>query len=371
VESCDARLTGRTVYDPAMPFRLGHRPALDGVRGLAILTVMGVHTGLPFPSGGFLSVDVFFVLSGFLITSVLVEEWQRTGSIRLGLFYIRRALRLLPGLAVLLVVLGLWSTTLPYPAMVVGVWRDMFFTFFYVANWALAFDAMNPMGLLGHAWTLAIEEQFYLLWPPVVLAATLREVSIRAFAVLVAVAIVVVALHRALMWDGGATMERMFFGFDTRCDTLLAGCLAALVARLPGRLSTPRRRQAGRVAGLAGTAVLSVLMVFAEREHDAMYLGGFTIVAVSAGLMLVYLVDNSRSALTRAFGMRPLAHAGHISYGLYLWHWPVFLTTMVMYPDWSVGKLNVTRFAITLVLAQLSSSLVEQPALSLKKRWKR
>lgn len=354
-----------------MPFRLGHRPALDGVRGLAILTVMGVHTGGPFLPGGFLSVDVFFVLSGFLITSVVVEERERSGTIRLGLFYIRRALRLIPGLMVLLAVLGLWSLTLPLRGMAVEVWREMLFTFFYVANWALAFDAMQAMGMLGHAWTLAMEEQFYLLWPPVVFAVMRRGIPPRSFALLVAAAIAAVAVHRALMWSSGATMQRMFFGFDTRCDALLAGCLAALTVRLPGRLSTPARRRAWRAAGLAGTAVLSLLMVFAVREHDAMFLGGYTVVALSAGLMLIHLVDHPASPLARAFAVRPLTHVGHISYGLYLWHWPVFLTFAVMAAGWGQLRLNLARFAVTFVLAQLSSTLVEQPCLKLKKRWER
>src|SRR5262249_37191326 len=121
---------------------------------------MLVHTGLPEAASGFLSVDVFFVLSGFLITSVLFEEWRKIGSIHLGHFYVRRALRLLPALGVLLATLGALSFTYPYPEFIRETRREIVFTFFYMTNWALALGAMPAMGPLGHGWTLAIEEQF-------------------------------------------------------------------------------------------------------------------------------------------------------------------------------------------------------------------
>jgi peptidoglycan/LPS O-acetylase OafA/YrhL len=350
-------------------FRLGHRPALDGVRGLAILTVMGVHTGGPFLEGGFLSVDLFFVLSGFLITSVLFEEWRRTGSVHLARFYARRALRLLPGLLVLLVFLALWSLSFPVASSAAEVRREIVYTFFYAANWALAFDAMSAMGFLGHAWTLAIEEQFYLAWPLMLLVMLKKGIARGGLALITAAIAVAAGLHRFAMWQDGASIERLFFGFDTRCDALLAGCLAALVATFPGRLATPLRRRLWRVAGLASTAVLAAMWVLASREQGYMYTWGFSLAAATSALLLIEIIDHPDSLLSKVFAWRPLVHVGHISYGLYLWHWPVFLTLALERPDWSTARLNLARFAVTFVLAQLSSSLVEQPSLRWKKRW--
>lgn len=351
-----------------MDFRLGYRPALDGVRGLAILTVMGVHTGGPFLEGGFLSVDLFFVLSGFLITSVLVEEWQRGGDIRLPRFYARRALRLLPGLVVLLATLALWAMSFP-PVAAAETRRQIAYTFFYVANWALAFDAMSPMGVLGHAWTLAIEEQFYFVWPVVLLTLLRRGLSLRALAATTATLATVAGLLRFAMWMGGASMERLFFGFDTRCDSLLAGCTAAFVVGMPGRLATPERRALWRAAGVVAVAGLAAAWVLAVREQGYMYAGGFSAVAALSAMLLIDVVDRPSSALARLLATRPFVHVGRISYGLYLWHWPVFLALLLANPEWPAARLNAARFAVTFVLAQLSSTLVEQPCLRWKRRW--
>jgi peptidoglycan/LPS O-acetylase OafA/YrhL len=181
-------------------------------------------------------VDVFFVLSGFLITSVLLQEWSKRETINLRNFYARRALRLLPGLAVLLFCLAVYSYNMPYfPAAAVEIRREIVFTFFYVTNWALAFGAMPALGLLGHAWTLAIEEQFYLLWPMLLLSMLRAGFSRRAVAWATAAGILASALLRLWMWERGATADRLFFGFDTRCDTLLFGCLAGIYATFPDR----------------------------------------------------------------------------------------------------------------------------------------
>jgi peptidoglycan/LPS O-acetylase OafA/YrhL len=353
-----------------VPFRLGYRPALDGVRGLAILTVMVVHTGAPFVSGGFLSVDLFFVLSGFLITSVLLEEWEKRTTIRLGNFYVRRALRLLPGLAALLVVLGLLSLRFS-PHEAAELWREIAYTFFYAANWALAFDRMPAMGALGHAWTLAIEEQFYLAWPVLVLTMLRSGLTRRGLALATGAAIAAAAAHRLLLWHGGATMDRLFYGFDTRCDALLAGCLAGIVAGWPGReTSATAATVLGVAAPLAGLAFGAFVLV-ADQNQGAMYAGGFTVVALSAAVLLLHVVDHPSSLLARVLATRPLIYVGKISYGLYLWHWPAFLfVLLVMQPrGWSAGAINTMRFVAAFAMAELSTRLVEQPALKLKKRW--
>jgi peptidoglycan/LPS O-acetylase OafA/YrhL len=357
------------VYDSGVAFRLGYRPALDGVRGLAILTVMLVHTGLPFASGGFLSVDVFFVLSGFLITSVLVEESGKTGAIDLRNFYVRRALRLLPALAVLLFALTIFSLRMPVPASAVEVRREILFTAFYVTNWALAFGAMPAMGLLGHGWTLAIEEQFYFVWPVVLMLLLRARLSRQRIAVLVAAAIAAGTLYRVVLWQIGVPIDRLFFGFDTRCDSLLAGCLGALLVSLPGRDAASPGVRLVQPAAFAAVAVILAMVATLSHDHPFMYAGGFTLVAAAAAVVLMAVVDAPGSVLARILASRPLVHAGHISYGLYLWHWPVFLYFTPSLHGWPETTGNVVRFGMTIVMAELSAVLIEQPFLRLKKRW--
>ncbi len=352
-----------------MAFRLGYRPALDGVRGLAILVVMAVHAALPVPPGGFLSVDLFFVLSGFLITSVLLEEWDRTSTIRLVGFYMRRALRLLPGLLVFLVALVAFSLTFPTMAQARELWREAFYTFFYVTNWAIAFGAMPALGWLGHAWTLAIEEQFYLVWPWLLLAMLRAGMSRRRVVLATGGLIAMAALHRLALWHDGATIERLFFGFDTRCDSLLAGCVAGIVASIPPERVPGRLRRWMPVAGGVGAVVVAGMMVMASREAAYMPCGGFTLFAVAAAAAILDLVHRPHSLLARALALRPLVHAGRISYGLYLWHWPVFLSLLPMWTGLTTMQSDVLRFAVTWLAAELSFRLVESPCLRWKSRW--
>ena len=357
------------VYNPPVAFRLGYRPALDGVRALAILTVMVVHTGAPFISGGFLSVDVFFVLSGLLITTVLLEEWEKTATISLARFYARRALRLLPGLAVLLLSLAAFSFTLDpmFRPAAVEIWREIVFTFFYMANWALAFGAMPAMGFLGHAWTLAIEEQFYMIWPLLLLTMLRGGLSRRRVATIVAGAIAAAWFYRLVLWESGVPLDRLFFGFDARCDALLAGCLAGICASLPDR--SEGASSGLRTASFVSGAFLAVMFVVADREAASMYQGLSTLVALATAVVLAEIVEHPATLLARVLAWPPLVHVGRVSYGLYLWHWPVYLYLPPETLGLSVTATNIVRFAMTFVMAELSSVLIERPALRMKSRW--
>ena len=198
----DARTSPVTTKDGAgeqASFELGHRRALDGLRGVAVLAVLGFHGGVPFMRGGFLGVDVFFVLSGFLITSLLYEEWRRTGAIRLRAFYMRRVLRLLPALILLLLALTIYAIWLPWPDQRARLRAEIAFTLLYVANWALAFRLVPDLGFLAHAWSLAIEEQFYLVWPLALLLLLRSGVRLPRVIALVMLAIVASAAWRAAL----------------------------------------------------------------------------------------------------------------------------------------------------------------------------
>ncbi len=214
------------------PFRLGHRPALDGLRGIFVLTVVALHAGIPFMQGGGLGVDGFFVLSGFLITCLLLQEWQRHGVISLNGFYVRRALRLLPAFYSVLAVIGIITMVCLTGDLAVDTQRGLLLSFLYCSNWFTVFFGENHvgLGLLLHTWSLGIEEQFYLVWPVLLIGLLrLRLREMRLVAVIGTLA-VVASLRRVWLVMIGTSFARMSFGTDTRVDALLIGCTWGLDA---------------------------------------------------------------------------------------------------------------------------------------------
>jgi peptidoglycan/LPS O-acetylase OafA/YrhL len=289
-------------------WRLGRRPELDAVRGLAILLVVASHALAPhFMLGGAVGVAMFFSLSGFLITSLIVDEHHRTGSVRLADFYRRRVRRLLPALVVFLAVvlaLGLATTTTLF-ASPHTIWPPLL----YGEN--LARMAHWPAGSIGHTWSLSIEEQFYLTWP-LLLVLTLRRTSIRTL-LLVAVALAVLSLStRFALLAGGAGDARLYYGTDTNAGLLLLGCAAALWRSGRG-WAVPRPAP----ALLLLLAVAALGMLPSHRVEHA-------VVPPVAGLLttcaLLWLVAGRSSSV---LGPRWLRHLGKRSYGLYLWHYPL------------------------------------------------
>ena len=241
----------------AAAFRLGYRPELDGLRGVAVLAVMAYHCGLcRFVPGGFLGVDLFFVLSGFLITALLLREHQQTGRIHLPRFYLRRALRLLPALFVMLAVCCLWAALRTKPDRAVVIYRAAALTACHAANAAPCWSM--PMDLLGHAWSLSLEEQFYFVWPILLVVLLRLGANRRRIAWLVLIGIVASALVRVALWAspwpaGPATAATSLVA---RADSLLAGCLVGLLAsagRLPQSQGSRRRL---RIAAGAATIFL-------------------------------------------------------------------------------------------------------------------
>ena len=230
-------------------FVLGRRPGLDGLRGLAILSILLFHSGCPWWRGGFVGVDLFFALSGFLISSILLADYRGLGHVSYGRFYIRRALRLLPAMLTFLVAFALMSiakSTDPYHSL-----GDCLIVLCYMANWTRAFGTGRP-DRLGHTWSLSIEEQFYLLWP-VTLETILRTCkTYRRSVQVLAIVILGVWLLRAAMLASGAHPLRIYSGLDTRADALLVGCLLAVSASYgairAGRLG---RRSEGLLARAA------------------------------------------------------------------------------------------------------------------------
>ncbi|MGZ4780190.1 MAG: acyltransferase family protein, partial [Thermoanaerobaculia bacterium] len=300
-------------------FPVQYWPFLDGVRGLSILAVLGVHSSVPFMPAGYFGVDIFFVLSGFLITCLLLEEWTQSGSIRLRDFYIRRALRLVPALVVFLTITTVWSA-LARPQEIATTLKAVAFAIVYLTNWAWAFNWV-PMTPVSHTWSLAIEEQFYLLWP-LGLLLILRAITTtrRRVATIVTAIVASIALRTGLAITSGMAM-RSYVGIDTRADGLLMGCLAAFLVRWDVLPRTLLLRRTIQVVSIAAVAFLLV-MIGTIHSPSAYVLYGLPTVGLAAALVLFSLFYAPISLMRRLLEAAPLTWLGRRAYGVYLWHFP-------------------------------------------------
>ena len=348
--------------ESAAPFRLGYRPALDGLRGIAILAVLAVHThhifGWSILKGGNVGVDIFFVLSGFLITALLLEEWQVNGEISLKGFYWRRALRLVPALLVVLVSLYLFADVFLPIGEAGATTRSIPVAFLYASDFGLAFFQLR-LGALQHTWSLAMEEHFYLVWPLFLVAALKLGASRKRLVVLTLSLAVASAIHRAVLHQLGALPVRTYYGIDTRADALLIGCAAGMCVCW-GFL----RARSFRSLIVPAIGFIILLMVATNYASSFMHLGGFTLLAIAAAIVLVWVVLVPSSYLPRLLEFGPLVWIGRISYGLYLWHYPIFKASSLLRLAWS-QQLFLAVLA-TLAMTCLSYYLIERPALRLK-----
>ncbi len=364
-------VTRTSAISPQPPAPLTYQPALDGLRAIAVLAVMLFHAGVPLFPGGFLGVDIFFVLSGYLITTLLAAEFASSGTIALGRFYMRRALRLFPALLLLVAVLQVWTmrATFLFPGQLAEVRREIVTTLLYVANWAQVARIVEPLGFLSHTWSLAIEEQFYIVWP-LALGWLLKSVSRPAACWIVAAGALASALARAMLWTGPESFARVFHGSDTRAEALLAGCLLALLLgqRAFAEMAATRRAAVSAAAAVAAL-VLAWLFSQAATESGWMYRGGFSLAAAAAMLVILDLRIAPGGAIARILSVAPAVAIGRISYGLYLWHWPIFLVLSPWITGLSPGPTLAVRFLVTFAVAALSWFVLERPVLSWKRRW--
>lgn len=350
--------------------RLGYRAPLDGLRGVAILCVLAVNSGLSFFQGGFMGVDIFFVLSGFLITTLLAEEWADGGTISLKHFYIRRALRLLPGLFLLLIACCLYAALFQSPPSRASTFREAGWVLFYLANWMLTIE--HAVGSLDHAWSLSVEEQFYLLWP-LLLCVLLRGGVRREKIILLVGSLAAAAVGwRFLLWLQGAHYLRLYYGSDTRADALLIGSALGLMFCWRLLPASAESRQVRSLFVLFSAAGLLAVGIFLGHDAPALYRGGFTFIALAAGVVLIEAVLAPSAWVARGLSCSALVWMGRISYSLYLWHYPVF---EALRPQrfsalgWNPVVVHGLRFAAVFAAACLSYYLVERPFLSLKKRF--
>jgi peptidoglycan/LPS O-acetylase OafA/YrhL len=357
-----------------------HLPALSGLRALAVLGVMAYHLQLGWASGGYLGVDLFFVLSGFLITTLLLEEWVKTGTINLAAFWSRRARRLLP--ALFLVVLAL-AVYLVVNAQFGGLGAnglidlsalrgDAISTLLYVGNWHAIyahqsyFAQFSTPSPLQHTWSLAIEEQFYVVWP--LLLALVLRLSRRSWRQVGLTVTVIVGLASsalmALLFHPGADPTRIYYGTDTRLFDLMAGATVAFLAA-----SRPQPNQRAQrtlhLAGPVAAVALAVCWVTSGTStglpRNWMFDGGFLLCALLGGLVVADARLVTPGLMSRLLGSAPLHFLGTISYGIYLWHWPIFVYLTAARTGLSTFWLDAARVAATLVVATASYYLVERP----------
>jgi peptidoglycan/LPS O-acetylase OafA/YrhL len=334
--------------------------------------------GAPFHvSGGFFGVDIFFVLSGFLITTLLVEEFQRAGRISLRSFYARRALRLLPALGVVLIAVLLYAQVDLAGGVAHYVRIEALWSALYGLNWYFVVEHNPLLTLLhlGHAWSLSIEEQFYFVWPLVLLGLLRLRLAGRTLVVITlagaaASAVVMVAVARG----GGLAGEfHALYGTDARAQGILLGAalgLAAVHGMLPVRLVA---RTVVDAAGWIAAVILGLAFagVIGARSGSFLEDGGYTLVALAAAAVIAHLVVTPRGVMARVLAWRPLRDIGRISYGLYLWHLPIFLVLDEERTGLSFWPRVVLQFGVTFAAATLSFVVVERPALRLKRRFER
>jgi len=364
-----------------------------------VAAVLLYHGGVTWAKGGFLGVEVFFVLSGFLITSLLLAEWGRSGAISLGAFWARRARRLLPALFCLVAVIGLYYAAAGSSQAIPGLKGDGISALTYYSNWhqiaagASYFATSGPVSPLEHTWSLAIEEQFYLLWPILLggvlwLATRLGRSpeSRRPLFVLLGVTVagvVASAVDMGSLFDAGRNLDRVYYGTDTRAASLLIGASLAIgVAILRAGTIWRASRDSAESAVGATTAVPSpspgpgralgpaALLAFAGVLAAAALVGGsdgwlypYGLLGLDVAVVLLILaaVALPASLAARALAVRPLRALGKISYGLYLWHFPLFLWLSATAIGVSGTALLLVRLAVTLAVSTASYFLIEQP----------
>ena len=349
-------------------------PSIDSLRALAVLAVIIYHVDVNYLPGGFLGVDLFFVLSGYLISSLIIKEYRKTGSLNLYNFYIRRARRLLPAVYFMITV-GLVVMVLFNEVLLRKSHLDAIFGYIYSSNWWYIFHKLDYFDSFGaqspfkHLWSLAIEEQFYMIFPLLFLLVNRKKKSKdgtyklnKNFLYVVLGLILVSLIAHILLFDIN-NISRIYFGTDTRAFSLLVGVVGAILypmERLHTKV-TPQQNMLYSVVSLVSIATLITVMIYTSEYNTLLYRGGFLLVAI-LGLIVIISSGKQHTLMSRLLSFKPVVFIGKISYSLYLWHFPVLVLTT---PVSEIGNPNIffviLRIVLTFAVAIVSYVFVETP----------
>ena len=349
-------------------------PSIDSLRALAVLAVIIYHVDVNYLPGGFLGVDLFFVLSGYLISSLIIKEYRKTGSLNLYNFYIRRARRLLPAVYFMITV-GLVVMVLFNEVLLRKSHLDAIFGYIYSSNWWYIFHKLDYFDSFGaqspfkHLWSLAIEEQFYMIFPLLFLLINRKKKSKdgtyklnKNFLYVVLGLILVSLIAHILLFDIN-NISRIYFGTDTRAFSLLVGVVGAILypmEKLHAKV-TPQQNIMYSVVSLVSIATLITVMIYTSEYNTWLYRGGFLLVAI-LGLIVIISSGKQHTLMSRLLSFKPVVFIGKISYSLYLWHFPILVLTT---PVSEIGNPNIIfvilRVILTFALATASYVFVETP----------
>jgi peptidoglycan/LPS O-acetylase OafA/YrhL len=348
------------------PFRLGNRPALTGIRAVGVSLVLIFHSNFQTLPGSWVALGVFFVLSGFLITTMLATEHQKNGNISLSKFYYRRAVRLLPPLVMTVALLALYALIIPVWNAPQRIWGDSAAALFYFADYRSAFGHEPWGGFMAQCWSLAVEEQFYLIWAALLLV-TLKFGN-RKLAYAMAIAgIVVCAANRvrivleAAHWNSYVA-GRVYYAFDTRADALFLGCLLGLVAT-GGHLDgwKPWAKRMLTVLAVASTGIMVWIILSVSLAPRSLPMVWLPVSEVASALIIVYFIVQPKGLGTRLMGLSALVFVGNMSYTIYLIHWPIYVAISPFTVRWSYPVMDLARAALIIPIALASWFLVERP----------
>ena len=349
-------------------------PSIDSLRALAVLAVIIYHVDVNYLPGGFLGVDLFFVLSGYLISSLIIKEFRKTGTVNLYNFYIRRARRLLPAVYFMITV-GLVVMVLFNEVLLRKSHLDAIFGYIYSSNWWYIFHKLDYFDSFGaqspfkHLWSLAIEEQFYMIFPLLFLLVNGKKKSKdgtyklnKNFLYVVLGLILVSLIAHILLFDIN-NISRIYFGTDTRAFSLLVGVVGAILypmERLHSKV-TPQQNMIYSILSLVSIAGLVTVMIYTSEYNTWLYKGGFLLVAI-LGLIVIISSGKQHTLMSKLLSFKPIVFIGKISYSLYLWHFPVLVLTT---PVSEIGNPNIffviLRIVLTFAVAIVSYVFVETP----------
>jgi len=349
-------------------FHLGHHRSLDGLRGVAILLVLIVHGEILLTSSyGFIGVNTFFVLSGFLITCLLIQEYDKSNDISLRYFYIRRALRLLPALITMLLVFVAVAFLSDPRKKAFQELYEALRALFYFTNWAQIFS-IGQTSSLAHTWSLSIEEQFYFIWP-VLLLFLLRKNSRNSLLSWVLLGVFLSVATRILLFLGTNTVsnpDRLAVGWDTRADSLFLGCYVGILVSSKLLPNWKWFAKALKISAMISCVGLLMIGIFHTNAPWMICIGWF-LASVFAAILIAHFGSASSGLLHRFFENPILVYIGKISYGLYIWHFPILMFMRQHQLPWQHLMYLPPVFLVVLA----SYYLIEKPFLRLKDRFAR